>query len=99
MIKRISVISHDHRAELGLAVDEYIVCMEAIKCSELDIINMAEYISAVSYLPLQKVVNILSHLSLRGLLIDTPGGTVASEEWKSGYNRHYGTAGWLSEIV
>jgi len=96
MITRISVINHEHRAELGLGVDEYIVCMEAVKCTEHDIINMAEYISAVSYLPLQKVINILSHLSLRGLLIDTPDGTAASDEWKRGYEKHYGLLGWVS---
>jgi len=96
MITRVSVINHDHRAELGLAVDEYIVCMEAVKCTELDIINMAEYISAVSYLPIRKVVDALSLLSLRGLLIDTPDGTVASEEWRRGYEKYYGCLGWVS---
>ncbi len=83
---RVSVINHEHRTELGLSVDEYVVCLEAVKCIDFEIIERAEYVSAKCLIPLGRVINILAHLSSRGII----SACSVSEKWIDSYEKYYG---------
>ncbi|PKL17895.1 MAG: hypothetical protein CVV49_08945 [Spirochaetae bacterium HGW-Spirochaetae-5] len=84
-----TIINHNHRREVGLNFEEYVVAKEAYEKRHVHPMDRADIIAEKCGLSLYRVTSTLARLGFFKLMGEGDNGLEVSEKWSKNYDMYY----------
>jgi len=84
-----TTVNHDHRKELGLTMEEYVIAKEAYHKRFVNPMDRADMIVAKCGYTLDRVIRVIAQIYHYGLISEGDNGLEFSEKWNRNYDKYY----------
>lgn len=85
----VTTVNHDHRKEVGLSMEEYVIAKEIYDKRRVNPMDRADMIVAKCGYTLERVIIVIARIYNYRLIYEGDNGVEFSEKWSKNYHKYY----------